>query len=78
MESTIYPLVFAAEAGQSVGKVSSMDERVSVSAGRVNYIPETKETSSQSGLDVEQGREVGMRLLGTTIVCQMPGLANQH
>lgn len=33
MESTIYPLVFAAEAGQSVGKVSSMDERVSSQQG---------------------------------------------
>jgi len=55
-----------------------MYKRVSVSAGRVNYIPETKETSPQSGLHVEQGREVGVRLLGTTIVCQMPGQANQH
>ena len=45
------------------------------SAGRVNCIPETKETSSQSGLHVEQGREesVGVRLLGTTTACQMPG-----
>lgn len=76
MESTICLLVFAAgEAGQSVGKGSSVDKRVSVSAGRVNYIPETRETSSQSGLHVEQGREesVGVRLLGTTIACQMPG-----
>lgn len=53
--------------GQTVEKIGPMDKGVSMLAGNMNYILDTRVTSSQSGLHMGKDREasVDVRLPGS-------------